>query len=96
MQDERKKSDRRGRTDKVRKREKGRRVRGTLGGEGWGRWVQESCKYGRETDFCGRSASGKEILDVRDVCFASRATTVQPVKGSQDRTSFVHFALYVR
>lgn len=63
----------RGSTDKERE--------GVRGFVDRGRWAQESCKYGRETDFCGRSASGKEILDVRDVCFASRATTVQPRKG---------------
>lgn len=56
-----------------------KRVAETLKGESKGWRVQESCKYERETDFCGRSARSKEILlDVRDVCFASRATTVEP------------------
>lgn len=48
----------------------------------------------RETDFCGTSAWGKEILDVRDVCFASQATTVEP-EGKENR-KIEHFAFFAR
>lgn len=49
----------------------------------------------RETDFCGTSAWGKEILDVRDVCFASQATTVEPRERKTERSSR-HFAFFAR
>ena len=37
----------------------------------------------RETDFCGTSAWGKEILDVRDVCFASDKSGFLPAKNKE-------------